>query len=212
MAKFCGNCGTQLDDSALVCGNCGTPLTPKNPNGTVPNLDHIDPENVAKNKKTAKIVIGLVALVVVAVLAFNIISGFVGYKGAVRKIMNAYEDYDIDTIVSMASDYYFCFDNDEYAENYFESRIGYALDELEEDAGHNYNFKYKIVDSYEFSNRKYDSLMESLSYNDDFDPDIISDIMAVEVEITATGRRTKTKNVEIILTKEDGKWRLYDLR
>ena len=26
MAKYCGNCGTQLEDSAKVCGQCGTPL------------------------------------------------------------------------------------------------------------------------------------------------------------------------------------------
>ena len=26
MAKFCGNCGTQLEDNAKICGKCGTPL------------------------------------------------------------------------------------------------------------------------------------------------------------------------------------------
>lgn len=27
MAKFCGNCGAQLDDDDKVCGQCGTPVT-----------------------------------------------------------------------------------------------------------------------------------------------------------------------------------------
>ena len=27
MAKFCGNCGAQMSDSAKVCGMCGTPFT-----------------------------------------------------------------------------------------------------------------------------------------------------------------------------------------
>ena len=42
MAKFCGNCGAQLDDGDKVCGQCGTPVNGNT--GTVPSLKVVDPE------------------------------------------------------------------------------------------------------------------------------------------------------------------------
>ena len=42
MAKFCGNCGAQLDDGDKVCGQCGTPVNGNA--GTVPGLKVVDPE------------------------------------------------------------------------------------------------------------------------------------------------------------------------
>lgn len=54
MARFCGNCGAQLDDDAKVCGQCGTPI-----DGNVPGLKIVDPE---KKKKMMKKVKGLLHL------------------------------------------------------------------------------------------------------------------------------------------------------
>ena len=51
MAKFCGNCGAQLDDGDKVCGQCGTPVNGNA--GTVPGLKVVDPE---KKKKMAKMI------------------------------------------------------------------------------------------------------------------------------------------------------------
>lgn len=46
MAKFCGNCGAQLDDGDKVCGQCGTPVNGNA--GTVPGLKVVDPEKKKK--------------------------------------------------------------------------------------------------------------------------------------------------------------------
>ena len=78
MAKFCGNCGTQLDDCAKVCGNCGTPL------GGAPvsirKTRVVDPEKKKEmQKKVKKITVlcfVLALLVVIAVIAFNVISAY----------------------------------------------------------------------------------------------------------------------------------------
>ena len=59
MAKFCGNCGAQLDDNAKVCGQCGTPV------GTlsaIPSVKIVDPEKQKKTKKTLKLICGLIAI------------------------------------------------------------------------------------------------------------------------------------------------------
>lgn len=37
MAKFCGNCGAQMDDGAKICGMCGTPFV--NSGSAVPSFD-----------------------------------------------------------------------------------------------------------------------------------------------------------------------------
>lgn len=70
MAKFCGNCGAQLDDDDKVCGQCGTPVNGNA--GTVPGLKVVDPE---KKKKMAKRIKWIVALVIVVALAITVSEG-----------------------------------------------------------------------------------------------------------------------------------------
>lgn len=214
MSKFCGNCGTQLDDSAKVCGNCGTPLeTNTATNATIPGISYVDPERKAKMKKKVKLFASLAVIVVVAVIAINIISGFVGYKGAVRKIMNAYEDYDLNTIVSMSSELYYFMDDESYADDYFGDIISNDLDSFENQVGHKYKLTYEITDSYKMSDHKYEDLLDTLSYYGDFDADIISKVMIVEVDVTAKeGRDSMTIELKLTLTKEDGSWKLLYLQ
>lgn len=45
MAKFCGNCGTQLSEQEMFCPKCGTPVS----NTTIEQK-----ENAPKSKKTIK--------------------------------------------------------------------------------------------------------------------------------------------------------------
>ena len=210
MSRFCGSCGSAVDDNAKVCGNCGTPLDTNNKVvSKVPGIQYIDPEKKAKTIKKIKAFIGLVALVIVAIIVFNIVSGFVGYKGAVRKIMNAYEDYDIDTIVSMSSSWYYCMTDEDYAEEHFGDVISEDLDDFENYSGHNYKFSYEITDSYKMAEHKLDNLLDTLSSCEEFDADIIDKVMIVEVETTAKSKNdTYTKKLELTLTKENGSWKL----
>lgn len=70
MAKFCWNCGGQLDDSARVCGYCGTVLDGGNP---VPEGGYHAPAAVrtgrGKKKKKKGWVAAIAAVAVVAVVA-----------------------------------------------------------------------------------------------------------------------------------------------
>lgn len=209
MSKFCGNCGAKLDDAAKVCGSCGTPLeTGKTTAASIPGIEYADPEKKAKTKKRMKWILGVAVVIVVAVIAINIVSGFVGYKGAVRKIMNAYEDYDVEAIVAMSSDMYFYRSDDSYADEYFGGIIADDLNNFENQVGHKYKISYEITDSYEMAKHNYEDLLNSLSQYGDFDADTISKIRLVELDVTAKGEERMTTHVVLTLTKENGSWKI----
>ena len=151
MAKFCGNCGTQLEDNAKICGKCGTPLDGMSAN--IPGLKVTDPEKQKKMKKTVKLVVGMVALVIVAVIAFNVVSQYTGYNRLLRKVMTAYENYDIDTLISLSSDMYY-YGEEDWVEYYFEYSVGDDLDYFESYVGHNYKLSYDVQEVYTLSGRK----------------------------------------------------------
>lgn len=219
MSKFCGNCGFKLDDDAKVCGACGTPLDNggANKGPETPEFKYVDPEKRAKNKKKIKTAVVASALIIVLIIAANIISGFVGYKGTARKIMNAYTDYDIDAIISMSSDLYYNIGSEDasqrYAETYFGTNMKRVFDTFEKVVGHEYKLSYKITDSYEMSKPKYKELQKTLSKHDNFDPEIISKAMIVETKVKVKSDDNETKiDVVLTLTKENGSWKLLYLK
>lgn len=210
MARFCGNCGAEIAEGDRVCGQCGVPIV-QNRNATtaIPGVDYVNPE---KKKFAKKLIIGIgsVAIVIIVlVMLANYLSGFLGYKGVVRKLMNAYQNYDIEVFTSMASELYYSMENDSAAEEYFETIVSNDLDSFEETVGHKYKFSYEITDSYNLSKHKFEELLDQLSVYEDFDTYIISEVMIVEVEITVEGEeKGMTKIKELHLTKEDGDWRI----
>lgn len=207
MAKFCGNCGTQLEDNAKICGNCGTPLDGASSN--IPGLKVIDPEKQKKVKKTVKRVFVLAILVAVAIVAFNIVSQFTGYNGLLRKVMTAYESYDIDTLVSLSSDMYY-YGEEDWVEYYFEYNVGDALDSFESSVGHSYKLTYEVNETYVMSERKVDEMLSEIEYSySDFDVSVIEEVVVADVTVTAKqGSKSVNRDMDIVMTKEDGTWRL----
>lgn len=211
MAKFCGNCGTQLDDTAKICGQCGTPLEGCSTN--MPKLDEVDPEKQAKIKKIGTLVVSAVIAIVVLIIAISTITKFTGYNGLVRKVMNAYEDYDIDTLIALSSDVYFYGEGD-YAERCFEESVGQDLDSLESSVGHSYKFSYEINEIYTVSERKADDILDTIELVfDDFDVSTIDKIKIADLTVTAKqGKKHTNMDIEIVMTKEDGSWKLLYIR
>lgn len=207
MAKFCGNCGTRLEDDAKICGKCGTPLdgVPAN----VPGLKVTDPEKQKKRKKTVKLVVGLVALVVVAVIAFNVVSQYTGYNGLLRKVMTAYENYDIDTLISLSSDMYY-YGEEDWVEYYFECNVGENLDSFESSVGHSYKLSYEVNETYVMSERKVNELLDEIENTySDFDVSMIEKVVVADLTLTAKqGSKSVNRDMNIVMTKEDGSWRL----
>ena len=208
MARFCGNCGAQLDDDAKVCGQCGTPI-----DGNALGLKIVDPEKKKKMMKKVKGVIALAIVVVIAVVVVKIISGFTGTNGLVRKIMVAYEKYDIDTIVSLSSDMYYYNDYEDYVDEYFEYAVGSNIDSFESSVGHSYKMSYEVDEIYDLSQRKQDEMLKSIEQAyPDFDVDIISKIAVADVTVTAKqGSKSVSRTVKITMSKEGNTWKLLYL-
>lgn len=208
MAKFCGNCGAQLDDDARVCGQCGTPIDESR--GKVPGLKIVDPEKKKKLIKKMKMVIVLAVAIFIAVVGIRIARNFTGTNGVVRKAMAAYEKYDIDTIVSLSSDMYYYDDNENYVEEYFEYAVGRNIDNFESSVGHSYKMSYEVEEIYDLSQRKQDEMLKNIEYSyPDFDVDVINKIAVADVKITAKqGSKSVNKTVKITMSKEGKTWKL----
>lgn len=208
MARFCGNCGAQLEDDARVCGQCGTPIDENT--GNVPGLKVIDPEQKMKMMKKVKGGIALAIVVVAVIAVIKIISGFTGTNGLVRKVMTAYKKYDIDTIVSFSSDIYYYNDYEDYVDEYFEYAVGKNIDSFESSVGHSYKMSYEVEEIYDLSQRKQDEILKNIEdMHPDFDVDIISKIAVADVKVTAKqGSKTVSKTVKITMSKEGSTWKL----
>lgn len=207
MAKFCGNCGARLEDDAKICGKCGTPV--EGVTTSIPGLKVTDPEKQKKVKKTFKLVAGLMVLLIVAGIAFNVVSQYTGYNGLLRKVMAAYEKYDIDTLISLSSNMYYYGDEDS-VEYYFESKVGENLDSFEASVGHNYKLSYKVNETYAMSERKENDLLDDIenAYMD-FDISKIKKVVVADLTLTATqGNKSTNRDMNIVMTKENGSWRL----
>lgn len=207
MAKFCGNCGTQLEDNAKICGQCGTPLDGASTN--IPGLKVVDPEKQKKLKKMAKRIVALVALVTVAVIAFNIVAQYTGANGLLRKVMTAYKKYDIDTLISLSSDIYF-YGEEDWVEYYFEYNVGDDLDSFESSVGHSYKLTYEVNEIYTVSDRKLDDMLDQIEYSyADFDIGMIEKIVIADLTVTAKqGNKSVSRDMNIVMSKENGSWRL----
>lgn len=206
MARFCGNCGAQIDENAKVCGQCGTPVEDST---KIPPVKIIDPEKKKKNKKIFKIVIALALVVAVAVTAINVVSKFTGYNGLLRKVMTAYEGYDIDTLVSLSSDIYY-YGEEDYVESYFENSVGSALDSFETSVGHSYQFSYEVNETYTMSERKTKEVLDGIEYTyPDFDVSIIEEMVVSDITVTAKqGSKSVERDLNITMSKENGTWKL----
>ena len=206
MARFCGNCGAQIDENAKVCGQCGTPVEDST---KMPPVKVVDSEKKKKNKKIFKAMIALALVAVVAVTAINVVSKFTGYNGLLRKVMTAYEGYDIDTLVSLSSDIYY-YGEEDYVESYFENSVGSALDSFETSVGHSYQFSYEVNETYTMSERKTKEVLDGIEYTyADFYVSIIEEMVVSDITVTAKqGSKSVERDLNITMSKENGTWKL----
>lgn len=209
MAKYCGNCGTQLEDDVKACGNCGMPVE----DTIVPMLSFKDPEKQKKTKKTVTGIIAAVALVVAVVIAFNIVFQFTGYNGLLRKTMKAYENYDIDTLISLSSNVYYYEDDEDWIEEYFEYHVGKDIDLFDTEVGHNYKITYEVNEIYSTSERGVSEILKYIeSTYPDFDIDTIQKIVIADVTTTVKqSDRSSSCDITVVMTKENGDWKLLYL-
>ena len=211
--KFCGRCGAPLRDNAKVCGRCGFPVGSGGPTNDRPRPTG----NVAVQKKKTQKIVLVVFCVLIAIVMAAVIFGAVwnrtGYRGIVREIMQAYESYDVDTMLDRASELYYIVGESD-AVDYFESVMSTGLDEFEDRLGYDYELSYEVLDANILSDRRLQAVLDDLQNSStDFDPDVIEEIMLVEVELSGQGKRdyTVSKQIYLYLSNEYDEWRLLNL-
>ncbi len=204
MAKFCGNCGAKMNDSAKVCGKCGTPVDPdfKNDN---------DGKKKKKFPKWGKWVILLLILIIGAVIALKIFSGN-GYDHIVKEVVEVYETGDIDSLMNDSSVLYME-DGGDDAEEYLENTIDTQMDKLEKELGRNYFLTYEVEEEYTLPQRQIRKLNDRFESSDiDYDVDNLEDLKVIDLLITGdSGDDTYEIEQSIIVIKENGKWKFLML-
>ncbi len=204
MPKYCGYCGKPIEGDVKACGNCGASLNGA-PSGQL---------NKRKKKDTVQLVTVAVLLLIAVILVINIVSGFVGAKGTARKVMNAYIDNDVDTLLNVASDYYYIQTdlNGISIGTYFEDQIDAFMERYESYMGEDYKVTYKIIDSYDLNDYRATKIYDKMTALDDYDMEKVSKIAAVEVEVEIQGESLGfTETWKLIIVKESGHWRLFSL-
>ena len=74
MSKFCGNCGAQMDDSAVICGNCGCSMANNQPTFTPSNPEQ-EKAKKCKRKKIIGICSSVLAIVLIVIICFTYLGG-----------------------------------------------------------------------------------------------------------------------------------------
>lgn len=212
MGKYCGYCGTQLDDTARSCGQCGMPVSPSPSyygHGRAYNQYRIN-KNYFKSGKLGKLLALIGAAIIVIVILFNTAIQFTGYNGLLRKVMAAYEDGDVDTLISLASDIYY-YGVDDWVEYYIQNNMEDDLDYYESALGHNYKLSYEVNELYVMSQRDYADAMERVAaytYSN-FDISTIKEIAVADLTVTVKkGKETAYNDVSIMMSKEDSGYKL----
>lgn len=213
MAKFCGNCGAQMDDNAAVCGFCGASLN-SGSSSAMNSFKVDDPEKKKKIKKYVTIGASVVAVIVVASVLISVIVNNTGYKGCLKKTMAAFEKTDssaFDKIVTGVINDLDSDEADEYMSYMIENQVDSIKDKFEDKVGHNYKLSYEVDEYFELEGRKFDKFVELYEDNDE----ISVSIEKVQIaEVTVTAKKDKKSDdceIQVVMTKEDGSWKLFSI-
>lgn len=224
MAKFCATCGAPVKEGDRVCGKCGAPIS-----GTAPLPEKAEEEKKSENEISKKLFDGkkkslnlvrliaaVVILILVAVIVVNVAVRFTGYKGALRTMVNALEDFDMDALEKVTSG----ISNEIYGLQYgddlsrhYEDMVTRKLDYYEDDLGPIRSIKFQITGESEFSDRRIRKVEEWLEekYGIDTDGLGIKKIMALDLTLTVKGSKGTEKYYvqDLYLIKERGGWKIY---
>ncbi len=228
MAKFCGNCGTQSDDNAMVCGNCGAPFA-EEANGTgkdilskIPGVNDMSDEQKKKIFGILKIAVpAVLAVVLVLVVIFAGIVPNVGYKGTAKKFFKAVQNEDGEAFVELMpaaekieDDYYLDEDQDfdEYLKEEAEDTCALLLEYFEDDYGNDIKFSIKDIQADELKNSEAREIKDYYKENEDLDNiELGEKFYELELEIQVKGSDDKdTEDFVLVLIEEDGDWKVWD--
>lgn len=199
-----------MDENAMVCGYCGTAFD----STAGGSFKYEDPEKKAKIRGIIKKVIITVAVIIALSIAASVTSSFVGYRGAVRKFMNAYKEENPEALLEMTCSFMQDEDYLDIVAYKYENILESDFDSFDYHFDSKYSIKYEIKNASKLSERQSKNVMEQLEYEglvSEDDVDLVEKIMNVKVTITAKhGSDSTSTSKTIYLAKESGGWKLLD--
>lgn len=228
MSKFCGNCGTELQDEAVVCSNCGCNLAPEaqpaaqpDANGAVAakasNFFDVLKEKLdgflARFKADSKfrnISIGIGAgAVVVIVLIIVLLCTLLGssYKTALDNYFDATFSGDFDSYrASYPDKIWKKMSDDATDKKEFKSNFKDFEEELEEEFGKNVKVDYKITEAEEYDEDDLDDIRTALKLFG-ISKKTVTEAYELELELTIEGDEDEdTEDASFTVVKIDGDW------
>lgn len=195
---FCGKCGTQNADDALVCSSCGAKLS-------VDQASQAATDASVKNRKVGMAAVA-VAAVLVVVLIFSLFGGR-SYEATVKKLGKAMLKADAKAIVNLfpgqAIDFVKSFGDKEY--NKFiedgKDRLQDRLDDVSDDGA--MSVSYKIVSTEDITGRTLERLIAGYK-NVDVE---VSAAKTIEIELI-NKEETYSRSIDVSLIKVGRSWYL----
>lgn len=228
MSKFCGNCGTVMDDAAAVCGNCGAPLAEATQapaakgkvdvKAIIAKATGVAKEVVEGAKKGDKnsIIKGGIALAAVAVVIILVISLFStpGYEGVAKKLIKAIDNDKPESIVKLLPQFVFeddYEDEDDYADS-FEDMIDEINDYMDEAIDSDkYSISYEIVDVDVYGKDYLENIEDNFDDFDGFNDKKLKKAVNMVIEATfKKGGKKHDVNISVVAIQYGSKWYLYD--
>ena len=233
MSKFCGNCGTVMDDAAVVCGNCGAPLAPANGPAQKKKAAKFDAsaitgslkgivDGVKKGDKGALLKCGIAGGVLVLVLVLIIALGSKsGEEKVAEKLMKNFAKDKPEAIVKLLPS--FAFEDIDFEitsksakesdwEDCFKDDIKRFNDEMDE--GYNfdeYSIKYELIDKDVYGEEYLEKLADSLDKFDEFDDKKLKKAVDLVYEVVYKGKGERVLGtVTVTVIKYGSKWCLCE--
>ncbi len=222
MSKFCGNCGTELQDDAVVCSNCGVNIAPQQPEAaaSAPASDATPGEvavaaikdkslvfinKMKSDKKFMGIVLGSIAGVILVIVLLCVLMGG-GYKSAIENYFDAMQgDYDA-YVACMPEDVF-----DDYLD-YKDMSKKELKEEMEDSSDGDLKVSYDILDTDELDEDDLDDIKDYLKENLDISKKDVTEAIEVELEVTLKYDGEKMSNeTDVVVVKIDGDWYVYEV-
>lgn len=235
MAKFCANCGNQMNDEDNVCSKCGTPVagavvqTAAAPEQAQPQQaapEQAQPQQAApaqaaaptgktiSGSKLIKLVAAVLGAIFVLCIVIGVVASMNSYKATLDKMVKALRKNDTATLESLSSSICEEAYGDWYGgdlSDYYEGQISNTLDKYEDSVGTIKKITYEITDETELSKRRVNELKDSLVDDYNMDPSDIKKVVNVSLQLTVKGsKKSSAYNVyDLYLIKESGGWKIF---
>lgn len=228
MSKFCGNCGTVMDDAAMVCGQCGAPLAASaNVNtGTQKKAVKFDAsaitgviDGIKKGDKGA-LIKGGAAVAAVAVVFILIISIFAG-NGAEKtaeKFIKAFDKEKAESMVKLLPK--FCFGETENGfekdEEEWQDEFEKTIEDFKDSMDSEYDFdefsiKYELLYSENYGKEYLKDIEDDFEEFKDFEEKKLKDAADLVYEVVYKGKGEKViGKASFTVVKYGSKWYIYD--